>query len=206
MVDKCPPEWVGGNGYFTAGAHRTVHGGLRDLLSVVQDAPVNLDRVDMEPYTRDDFFRDIMRLSNGRSNSALVDVVVDESREAIGWLADKIGVPFVFSFHRQAYEVDGRQKFWGGMVLSVRDGGKGLIRAHQAALADAGVEVWFNCQAVKLLLTDGAITGLSIVRDGKEVQLTAPSVIMAAGGFEANPEMRVKYLGVGWDKAKVSEP
>ena len=35
IVDKCPAEWAGGNGYFTAGAHRTAHGGLQDLLPLV---------------------------------------------------------------------------------------------------------------------------------------------------------------------------
>jgi alkyl hydroperoxide reductase subunit AhpF len=63
VVDKCPREWVGGNGYFTAGAHRTVHGGLRDLQSIINNlTPEAADHIDMDPYTAENFKSDIMRL------------------------------------------------------------------------------------------------------------------------------------------------
>lgn len=208
MVDKCPSEWVGGNGYFTAGAHRTVHGGLEDLLPIVHDVPTDIvGSIDMEPYTREEFAEDIMRLGNGRSDRALVDAVVDNSREAIGWLASAVGIPFVFSFNRQAYKVGGRQQFWGGMVLSVSDGGKGLIAAHQRALAEAGVVIWFDTPAVELVINgDGAISGVVVKKDGVDVKLSSRAVVLAAGGFEANALLRSRYLGAGWEKAKVSSP
>ncbi|THH03008.1 hypothetical protein EW146_g10521, partial [Bondarzewia mesenterica] len=132
LVDKCPEEWVGGNGYFTAGAFRTVHGGLNDLLAIVRNVlPELASKIDIAPYTDKDFTDDINRMSGGRSDPRLVKVVVDESRDAIAWLAEH-DIPFTLAFNRQAYEVDGRQKFWGGLALSTEDGGKGLIRAHQA--------------------------------------------------------------------------
>ena len=60
MVDKCPPDWVGGNGYFTPGTHRTVHGGLEDLLPIVRDVPNEIaDSIDIKPYTREEFSQDI---------------------------------------------------------------------------------------------------------------------------------------------------
>ncbi|KAL3954164.1 hypothetical protein ACCO45_012120 [Purpureocillium lilacinum] len=37
LIDKCPDEWVGGNTYFTAGAYRTTHSGLPDLLPMVNN-------------------------------------------------------------------------------------------------------------------------------------------------------------------------
>ncbi|KAG5340207.1 hypothetical protein C0989_002609 [Termitomyces sp. Mn162] len=198
-------EWAGGNGYFTAGAHRTVHGGLRDLLSIVKNvpSPEAIERIDMEPYTREHFVGDIMRLGNGRSDPALVDTLVDNSRAAITWLAKSVQVPFAFSFNRQAYEIDGRQKFWGGMVLSVENGGKGLIAAHRKALQKAGVKVWFSTPALSFILSDDKISGLVVRRDGHEVELRARAVILAAGGFEANAELREEYLGAGWAQARV---
>ncbi|KAG6813587.1 hypothetical protein H0H92_009631 [Tricholoma furcatifolium] len=204
IIDKCPEEWAGGNGYFTAGAHRTVHGGLRDLVPIVKNtSPEVIERIDMDPYTREDFVGDIMRLGNGKSDPALIDALVDNSRAAVGWLAESVKVPFAFSFNRQAYEVDGRQKFWGGMVLSVEDGGKGLITAHQLALKEAGVEVWFETPALSLLTNDGRVTGVTVRRGDQEVELRSSAVILAAGGFEANAELREKHLGTGWSQARV---
>lgn len=84
-------------------------------------SPETAKTIDLDPYTHDDFTADIMRLGNGRPETALVKAVVDESRDAMGWLSSDVGVPFTLAFNRQAYEVDGRQKFWGGLVLSVEN-------------------------------------------------------------------------------------
>ncbi|KAK0221955.1 FAD binding domain-containing protein [Armillaria fumosa] len=204
IVDKCPPAWVGGNGYFTAGAHRTVHGGLQDLLPIVNNLSSDIvDRIDMEPYTRDHFFEDIMRLGNGKADSALVSAVVDNSRDAMQWLAQSVKVPFVLSFNRQAYEVHGRQKFWGGMVLSVDAGGKGLIAAHQHTLGKAGVELWFDTPCVELLREGNAISGIVVRRNGINISLKTSAVILAAGGFEASSKLRTRHLGPEWERVKV---
>lgn len=205
MIDKCPATWVGGNGYFTAGAHRTVHAGLDDLLDIVQGVPIDkITHIAMDPYTRDDFIEDVIRLSGGKSDAALLSAVVDNSRSAIDWLAKTVGVPFRFSFNRQAYEVNGKQKFWGGLVLSVEEGGKGLIAAHQTALARAGVEIWFETSCQEILLDEEeAIAGLLVRREGVDLTVRSPAVTLAAGGFEASPATRAQNLGPGWEKAKV---
>ncbi|TFK40630.1 hypothetical protein BDQ12DRAFT_627202, partial [Crucibulum laeve] len=204
VIDKCPAHWIGGNGYFTAGAHRTVHNGLEDLLPIVTNVSAELaSRIDMDPYTRDDFISDIMRLSQGKSEKTLVETVVDHSRSAIEWLARSVKVPFTLSFNRQAYDVGGRQKFWGGMSLSVEEGGKGLIAAHQRALKDRGVGIWFETKAVALNVNEGGITGITVEKDGQRVELMTSNVVLAAGGFEASSELRARYLGEGWRNARV---
>ncbi|OBZ68692.1 Fumarate reductase flavoprotein subunit [Grifola frondosa] len=204
IVDKCPKEWAGGNGYFTAGAHRTVHAGLRDLLPIVQNvSPETASSIDMDAYSVDEFTADIMRLGDGQPHPGVVAAVVEGSREAVGWLAERVKVPFVFSFNRQAYLVNGRQRFWGGMVLGVEGGGKGLIAAHHAALEQAGVEVWFETPAVELSVADGSVNGIAIVHDGERVILSTSAVILACGGFESSSELRSKHLGAHWEGAKV---
>jgi succinate dehydrogenase/fumarate reductase flavoprotein subunit len=205
ILDKCPEAWAGGNGYFTAGAHRTVHAGLADLLTIVENVPPELAScIDVDPYSADDFVDDIVRVSEGRSDARLVRTVVDRSRAAIEWLRRTVGVEFILSFDRQAYEVEGRLKFWGGMALSTRDGGKGLIAAHRAALERAGVETWFEARVRELIRKDGAIVGVVVERDGKRECVYATAIVMAAGGYESSNVLRKLHLGEGWENARVS--
>ncbi|KDQ62558.1 hypothetical protein JAAARDRAFT_122325 [Jaapia argillacea MUCL 33604] len=204
IIDKCPKDWSGGNGYFTAGAHRTVHDGLHDLLPIVNNvSPELASSIDMDPYTADQFTWDIMRLGESRSDPNLVKALVDGSRDAVRWLAEYVRVPFTFSFNRQAYEVNGRQKFWGGMVLSVQDGGKGLIAAHHKALERERIEVWYDSPAVELVMERGRVVGVLVERQGEVIQISAGAVILACGGFESSPELRRKHLGDSWIRARV---
>ncbi|PFH53918.1 hypothetical protein AMATHDRAFT_717 [Amanita thiersii Skay4041] len=205
LIDKCPQSWCGGNGYFTAGAHRTAHGGLNDLMSILYDplSPDEASRIDIEPYTCSDFETDVMRLSQGKSDPALVESLVRDSRDAIQWLAKRVGQRFCLSFHRQAYEIDGRMKFWGGMALSIENGGKGLIDTHQRALQKAGVIICFNTPVTFILMDGDVVTGVRVEKDGVQLEIGAPNVILAAGGFEANAELRAQYLGKNWERARV---
>jgi hypothetical protein len=52
LPEKAPDDWLGGNSYFTAGAIRTVHGGLHDVTELVSH--VEPDTV-LEPYTSEDY-------------------------------------------------------------------------------------------------------------------------------------------------------
>jgi succinate dehydrogenase/fumarate reductase flavoprotein subunit len=100
LVDKAPAEWAGGNSYFTAGAFRTVFHGLEDVLSFVQPvAEETARKIDMQAYTAEDFWDDLMRVTEGRADKELGRVLVGESRETIGWLASK-GIKFQLSFNR----------------------------------------------------------------------------------------------------------
>lgn len=204
LIDKCPEDWSGGNTYFTAGAFRTVHNGAQDLIPIVNNVDMNTANIiDMEPYTAGDFMKDMERMTAGRTDPALSHALVHESNSTVKWLA-KNGIRFQLSFNRQAYKVDGRYKFWGGMSLKTEDGGKGLIQDHQAAAQKQGVEVFYSTPAKRLITDDtNAVTGVIVAHKGTEILLRTKSVVLAAGGFEANPRMRSQFLGPGWDLAHV---
>ncbi|KAB5513567.1 hypothetical protein GE09DRAFT_628111 [Coniochaeta sp. 2T2.1] len=205
LIDKCPQEWAGGNTYFTAGAMRTVHGGLPDIEPLVNNLDEGLvHSVDLDPYTEDDFLSDLHRVTGGRYDRALGEKLVSESNPTVKWLASH-GVRFQLSFNRQAYKIGDRYKFWGGMCLNTQDGGKGLVEDHQRTCARLGIEVRHST-AAKQIHSDpnsGAFSSLTVQTPTGEATIRAKALILAAGGFEANPRMRAQYLGSGWDLAHV---
>lgn len=204
LIDKAPKEWAGGNTYFTAGAFRTVHDGTKDLLPIVNNVDIETaGLIDMEPYTTEDFRKDLDRMCSGRSDPALSQLLIGESNDAVKWLASN-GIRFQLSFNRQAYKVDGRYKFWGGMSLKTDEGGKGLIADHQAAAQRLGVEVYYSTPAKRIVSSSsGIVTGIVVEHKGVDTLINTKAVVLAAGGFEANPRMRSQYLGPNWDVARV---
>lgn len=148
-----------------------------------------------------------MRLGEDKPNQALVEALVSNSRETIDWLAKDVGVHFNLAFNRQAYNVDGRQKFWGGLALGVVDGGKGLIADDHAALDKLGIQIEYDTPATRILMdeSNSSVIGVMVRRKGAEVQLRSKAVILACGGFEASKQLRCKYLGKSWENARVSE-
>ncbi|KAJ3496402.1 hypothetical protein NLG97_g2683 [Lecanicillium saksenae] len=204
LIDKCPEKWAGGNSYFTAGAYRVAHDGLKDILPQVDNvSEEQAAKIELAPYTEADFLSDIRRVCEDKSDPALSHILVSESNAAVKWLAAN-GIRYSLSFDRQAYEVDGKLKFWGGLCLRTLDGGKSLIQDYRDAAQKHAIEVHFSTELVSLHhAVDGKHVVAQVKCDGGLSEITAGAVILAAGGFEANPEMRSRFLGRGWDKAAV---
>jgi tricarballylate dehydrogenase len=204
LLEKAPDDWIGGNSYFTAGAIRTVHDGLEDVLSLVEPIePARLQATELPAYSREEFRSDMHRVTEGRADGELVELLVGDSRATLGWLAE-LGIRLRLMYDRQSYEVDGRHVFWGGLHVGTVDGGRGLIRDHLRAAERAGFEIRTGFGVTDLVRRrGGAVTGVRCRIDDDEVEISAPAVVMAAGGFEAEPRLRAAYLGPSWDLAKV---
>lgn len=79
-------------------------------------------------------------------------------------------------------------------------GGQSLIAQLLKACADAGVEVWTSAAFSDLVMTDGQVTGVRILRDGSEVEVgVIAGVLLASGGFDHNAAMRKQ-----WQRDEVS--
>src|SRR4029079_6052871 len=66
-----------------------------------------------------------------------------------------------------------------------------------------GIEVAYEARGERLIADDDGVHGVVAVIEGRTTEIRAKAVVLACGGFEANTEMRTKYLGPGWDLAKV---
>ena len=118
------------------------------------------------------------------------------------WLAER-GVRFTLMTGRQANEVDGVLVFYGGLTVEAVGAGKGLSDQEFAAAERLGVELHYGAKVVGLLRDGARVRGVRVRLGGAEEEILADAVVLAAGGFEANTEMRTRYLGQGWDLAKV---
>jgi tricarballylate dehydrogenase len=203
VLEKADEAWSGGNSAFTAGAIRFAHGGLEDVRSLVEEDE-RLAATDLDPYNAEDFAADLRRVTLGRGDEAMARVLAGDSAAAVRWLRGK-GLRFRLMYERQANEVDGRQRFWGGLAVGTVDGGEGLMAQHRAATERDGIELRHGAAVEDLLRgEDGAFTGVTVrYADGTREELRAPAVVLAAGGFESNPQMRAAHLGPNWDVAKV---
>jgi 3-oxosteroid 1-dehydrogenase len=73
--------------------------------------------------------------------------------------------------------------------------GNALLGRLKVSLNRAGGELWFNAPLRALLRSDGRVTGALIERDGRALRVRAQrAVVLAAGGFERNAEMRRRFL------------
>jgi tricarballylate dehydrogenase len=111
-------------------------------------------------------------------------------------------VRFVPIYGRQAFKIDGKFKFWGGLTVEAVGGGRGLIDFLFAAAERRGATIAYGARGVRLLHGDDGIEGIEYVQDGRKRTVRAPSVILGSGGFHANAEWRARYLGPNWDLAK----
>ncbi len=203
LLEKGGPAEAGGNSYYTAGAFRVAHRGLDDVRDLLD--PDDRHRQTVLPdYDADAFAADMARVTEGRNDPALTAVLVGESRAALGWLHG-LGLRFRLMYERQAYpDADGRQVFWGGLAIGSTGGGKGLVAQHTEAAQAAGIEVRYGCAATDLVRDSDRVTGLAWrAANGTTGTVRADSVVLAAGGFEADAAMREQHLGPGWGRAKV---
>ena len=81
--------------------------------------------------------------------------------------------------------------------------GAGLVDALHRAAAEVGIRVIYRARATALLSADDGVHGVRMRCRGKTEDIAAKAVVLASGGFEANAEWRTRYLGPGWDLAKV---
>ena len=193
----------GGNSRYTGGIVRMIFNGTEDVTTLVDDlSEAELANTDFGSYSEGDFFDDMGRLTRYRCDPDLTEVMIAQSLEVYQWMKGH-GVRFAAPYNRQAFQVDGKFKFWGGIAVETVGGGEGLMGSLYTATERAGIKIHYGARARSLITEGGRVTGLRAVLGGNEVSFSAPATVLACGGFESNAEMRTRYLGPGWDLAKV---
>jgi len=203
VLERSPEELNGGNSRFTAGAMRFAYDKVNDIRALCPDlSEEQIDITDFGTYTTDQFFDDMFRITRYRTDPELCDRLVTDSRDTMMWMLNQ-GIRFMPIYGRQAFKVDGRFKFWGGLTLETWGGGPGLVDRHTELAIKAGINIRYGARARELLFDGHKVTGVRVSKNGEMFDVTGNAVILAAGGFQSNTEMRTRYLGPSWEMAKV---
>jgi len=202
VLEAAPEEESGGNSRFAGGVMRFAYETVDDLKRVTDLSDEEIANSDFGTNTREEFLDKLYQLTSYRTDADLSEILVNNSLDTMVWLRSK-GARFVPNWGRQSAVVNGKRKFFGNMPIEVSGGGAGLVQYLDAAARKANIEVFYDTRVMSLLYDGIRVGGVRAQQAGKVVEFRAKSVVLACGGFEANPEMRARYLGPGWELAKV---
>ena len=202
MLEAASEDEHGGNSRFAGGVMRFAYASLEDLRRVTDISDEEAVNSDFGTNTREEFLDVLYRLTSYRTDPDLSEILVNSSLDTMAWLRSK-GARFILNHGRQSGMVNGKRKYFGNMPIEVNGGGAGLVQYLDAAVRKAGIEVFYDARATSLIYDDERVAGVRAQLKGKPAEFRAMSVVLACGGFEANPEMRTRYLGPGWELAKV---
>ena len=200
MLEKAPEPEFGGNARFSHTGFRFAHEGAAEVRRFLPDIDAALfARMHLPPYRRQDFRADLDRVTQGRIDTVLADRLVDRSNEAVHWMRD-IGIDWETE---KTVTVDGKLYFEPGINLHPVGGGLGLLLRLREIALGRGVEIRYGATVRALVGSTRRIEGVRVSTEAGEYDVRAPSVILCSGGFQANIEMRARYLGPNADLVKV---
>jgi len=202
VLEAASEDEHGGNSRFAGGVMRFAYASLEDLRRVTDISDEEAANSDFGTNTREEFLDVLYRLTSYRTDPDLSEILVNSSLDTMAWLRSK-GARFILNHGRQSGMVNGKRKYFGNMPIEVNGGGAGLVQYLDAAVRKAGIEIFYDARATSLIYDDERVAGVRAQLKGKPAEFRAMSVVLACGGFEANPEMRTRYLGPGWELAKV---
>jgi tricarballylate dehydrogenase len=202
VLEAATIDESGGNSRFAGGVMRFAYDGVRDLQKVTDIPPEEVDTVDWESNTQDQFYDDLYNVTGFRTDPQLSEILITQSLDAMVWLRSQ-GARFLPNYRFQSALVNGKRKFFGRMPLIMHGGGPGLVQSLTDTAAKKGIEIFYETRAAELIYDGERVLGVKAKAKGKPLEFHANAVVLACGGFEANPEWRTRYLGPGWELAKV---
>jgi tricarballylate dehydrogenase len=173
VLESAPRDFRAGNSRHT-----------RDL-RCMHEAPTT---VMAGSYTEDEFFEDVLSVTEGRTNEQLAGLAIRASADCTRWM-QSYGVRFQRALGG-TLQLDRTNAFFLG-------GGKAMMNAYYAAAERAGIRVLYNAEVVDLDVTGGEFRSANVLLEGTPVRATAKTIVAASGGFESNLE----WLRDAWGPA-----
>src|SRR6201996_1848274 len=167
MLEAAPQDESGRNSRFPAGSIRVVYNGVDDIKTLVPNlTPAEIDTTDFGTYTADQFFDDMARVTQNRADPDLVELLVTKSFSSLNWMREK-GVRLIPIYGRQAFKIDGKFKFWGGLTVESVGGGPGLVAMLTASAKKRGIDIHYSTRGLNLISNGDRVEGVRIRHDGQ---------------------------------------
>ena len=137
------------------------------------------------PYTEEEFWDDLLRVTGGQTDEALARHMIHESKDMLHWIVQQ-GVRF--------------QPSLGGTLSLGRTnsfflgGGRSMLNALYITAEGLGVGIIYDAEVTALSIEDGFFKGLTLRHGGADHAVTGRTLVAASGGFEAN----IEWLKEAW--------
>ena len=171
LLESAPAAFRGGNSRHTRDM-RTMHEGANEYVT--------------GPYTEEEFWDDLLRVTGGETNDKLARLTIRESKDLGEWMPTN-GVrwqrPLRGTLHLARTN------------LFMLGGGKAMINAYYDAASRLGVQVAYESEVRELKVRDGEFLSALALLKGALHEVKAKAIVIASGGFEANIPWLKEYWG-----------
>src|ERR1700742_1572440 len=138
------------------------------------------------PYTEEEFWEDLKRVTQGQTDEELARYMIAESKEMLHWIVEQ-GVRF--------------QPSLGGTLSLGRTnsfflgGGRAMLNALYLTAEKLGIDVLYAAEVTDIDIADGMFLSATFTRGDGHATVRASALVAACGGFEANIEWLKQYWG-----------
>lgn len=201
MLEKAPEAEYGGNARYSGTGFRFVHNGAEEIRRFIPDVPEEtFRRMHIPAYTAADFVADLERMTQGAMDPELADVLVNESNRAVHWMRD---VGIAWEPLKEHAKVGDKLFFERGIAIHVAGGGLGQLTQWRRIAESLDVDIRFDSPVSAILGDLRRVEGVRVAGADGPYEIRAKAVIACAGGFQASPEMRARYLAGPTDLMRV---
>lgn len=171
ILEAAPKPYRGGNSRHTRNFRCMHHGPLGPLV---------------DNYTEEEYLSDLMKVTDGKTDQGLARLAIRMSEECLPWMQAR-GVRFQPSLSGTLSLARTNAFFLGG--------GKGLVNAYYRTAEALGVAVKYEAPVTHLEVTDDQVTRIEYTQAGASHVITPKSVVVAAGGFQADTDWLARAWG-----------
>ena len=203
MLEAATEDESGGNSRFAGGVMRFAYDSVEDLRRVTDITDEEVANSDFGSNTREEFLRRPLPADELPHRSRPVGAARHEQprHDGVAALARARASSRTTAASRPSSTASASSS--AACRSRSTAAARGWCSISTTAAKKAGIEIFYETRVASLIYDGERVLGVRAKQKGKAVEFRAKAVVLACGGFEANPEWRTRYLGPGWELAKV---